>query len=182
MIITISGTPGAGKSTVAKALAQKLGFKHYSAGDFMRAMAQERGSTLQELQKQALKDRSLDDEIDKRTIELAKNEDNFVMDARLAWHFIPQSIKILLTIEPAVAAQRIFAQRRLDEKENVTLEKTKQNILKRLQSEKERYQRLFNLDYAAPQHYDLVIDTTKLTVEKIVENIVQFLKNSKRQK
>ena len=52
MIITISGTPGSGKSTVAKMIATKLGFKHYSTGDFMRQMAKERGISLEELSKE----------------------------------------------------------------------------------------------------------------------------------
>ena len=49
MIITISGKPGSGKSTVAKRLAAELGLTHVSAGDFMRDMATERGITVLEL-------------------------------------------------------------------------------------------------------------------------------------
>ena len=33
MIITISGLPGSGKSTIGKMLAKKLGYKFYSMGD-----------------------------------------------------------------------------------------------------------------------------------------------------
>ena len=49
MVITISGEPGAGKSTTAKLLAKKLSCKHYSTGDFMRDMAEERKISLLEL-------------------------------------------------------------------------------------------------------------------------------------
>ncbi|MEM4246915.1 MAG: nucleoside monophosphate kinase, partial [Candidatus Woesearchaeota archaeon] len=128
MIITISGTPGSGKSTIAKMLAARLGYKHYSAGDFMRQMAVERGIALDELTRIALKDRSIDDEIDRRTVMLGKKEDNFVIDSRLGWKFIPNAVKILLTIRQEVAARRVFAQRRPDEKENISLERTKENM------------------------------------------------------
>jgi predicted cytidylate kinase len=177
MIITISGTPGSGKSTVAKALAAKLGFKHYSAGDFMRAMAIERGTTLEKLTETAKADRSIDDEIDKRTVELAKKEDNFVIDSRLGWKFIPNAVKILLTIKPEVAAKRVFAQKRPDEKENITLEKTKENMQNRLKAEIKRYYDLYKVDYTDAKNHDFVVDTSELTPEQIIERIIGFLKD-----
>jgi cytidylate kinase len=175
MIITISGHPGSGKSTVAKLLAKKLGLKHYSAGDFMRAMAIERGISLEELTKIALKDRSIDDEIDKRTVELAEKEDNFVIDSRLGWKFIPGAVKILLTINPDVAAKRIFEMRRPEEKENVTLEKTKENTKNRLKAEIERYRKIYNVDYTDPKNHDFSVDTSVLTPDEIVGKIMEFL-------
>ena len=38
---TITGTPGAGKTSVAKVLAKRLGIKFYSAGDILEKMAAE---------------------------------------------------------------------------------------------------------------------------------------------
>jgi predicted cytidylate kinase len=175
MIITISGHPGSGKSTVAKLLAKKLGFKHYSAGDFMRAMAAERKTTLEELTKVALKDRSIDDEIDRRTVELAGREDDFVIDSRLGWKFIPGAVKILLTISPDVAANRVFAQMRPDEKENTTLEATRKNQEKRLAAEIERYSKLYDVDYTDPKNHDFAVDTSVLTPDEIVAKIMEFL-------
>ncbi len=179
MIITISGMPGSGKSTVAKLLAKNLKFRHYSAGDFMRAMAEEMGLTLDELTQQAKSDRSIDDEIDKRTIELAEREDDFVLDSRLGWYFIPDSVKVLLLVDLDAAAQRIFAARRPDEKENTTLERTKENVSKRLRSEIQRYAKLYNVDYTDRKKYDLVVDTTQFTPDQIVQKIVDFLRASK---
>lgn len=175
MIITISGHPGSGKSTIAKMLAKKLGMKHYSAGDFMRAMAIERGITLDELTKIALKDRSIDDEIDRRTVELAEKEDNFVIDSRLGWKFIPDAVKILLTITPEVAAKRIFGMKRPEEKENVTLEKTKENTENRLKAEIERYHKLYNVDYTDKKNHDFAVDTSSLTPDEIIGKIMEFL-------
>jgi predicted cytidylate kinase len=180
MIITISGTPGSGKSTIAELLAKKLGFKHYSAGDFMRTMAEERGITLQELSEISVRERSIDDEIDRRTVDLAKREDNIVIDSRLGWRFVPKAVKILLTVSEDVAAQRIFAARRPDEKYNITLEKTKENMRKRLQTEITRYRNWYALDYTDPKHHDLVIDTSALTPEQIVGKILAFLKKNKK--
>ena len=98
MIITISGALGSGKSTVAKILVQKFNLKHYSTGDFMREIAVKRGITLLELSKLAETDKSIDEELDERQIKLGEEEDNFIIDARLGWHFIPNSIKIFLDV------------------------------------------------------------------------------------
>ena len=49
MIITISGIAGSGKSTVAKLLAKKLNYNHYSIGEFMRDIAKEKNTSLLEL-------------------------------------------------------------------------------------------------------------------------------------
>ena len=51
MIITISGKPGSGKSTIAKILAEKLKLKHYSAGDFRREKAKKLCLSLEEFNK-----------------------------------------------------------------------------------------------------------------------------------
>ena len=176
MKITVSGLPGSGKSTVGKALAANLKLKHLSAGDFMREMAKERGISLLELSKIAEKDSSIDDEIDKRTAELAKKEKNFVMDSRLAWHFIPDSIKIFLTVSLDEGARRIFNDLRPEEKENSSLERVKENIETREKSEQLRYKKYYNIDYADSKNYDIVVDTTKLTPEEAVGIIAAFAK------
>ena len=49
MIITISGIPGSGKTTVGRMLAEKLGYKFYSIGDLRGKMAMERGMTIDQL-------------------------------------------------------------------------------------------------------------------------------------
>ena len=51
MKITISGLPGSGTTTVAKLLAERLGYKLISAGDVFRKLAMERGMTLEEFSK-----------------------------------------------------------------------------------------------------------------------------------
>ena len=91
MKITLGGTAGSGKSTAAKLLAKKLGYKHYSMGDFQREIAEEKGISLLELGKLEEKVKSLDEEVDQRQIELGRKEDNFVIDSRLGFHFIPNS-------------------------------------------------------------------------------------------
>ena len=181
MIVTISGTPGSGKSTVAKAIAKDLGLKHYSAGDFMREMAESRGISLMELTKQAGKDTSIDKEIDDRTRHLAL-KDNFVIDSRLAFHFIPKAVKIFLKADPKVAAQRtwkdICAQKRHTENQLKSEKEVYDAIVKRQQSEIERFKKYYGVDFLDSKNYDLVLDTTSLSIEQCVQKVLDFVKSA----
>ncbi|HUG07484.1 MAG TPA: nucleoside monophosphate kinase [Acidimicrobiia bacterium] len=172
MIITISGRPGSGKSAVAKRVAEELGLRHVSAGDFMRDMAAERGVSILELSRSAEEGESIDHEIDGRTAQLAEEGNDFVMDARLGWHFAPCSVKVFLEVRPEIAAQRIYGAARGAEHENVTLEDTERAIARRTESEKKRYLTYYGLDYTDHSHYDLVVDTSDRNIAQVVAVIV----------
>ncbi|MCX6708933.1 MAG: nucleoside monophosphate kinase [Candidatus Woesearchaeota archaeon] len=178
MIITISGTAGSGKSTVAKAVAKEFRLKHYSAGDFMRELAAERDISLEELSRLAEKDISIDREIDERTKKLAKR-DNFVIDSRLAFHFLPKAIKIFLKVSPGIAAKRIWRDIKAKKRavEQFSSEKeVLSGILKRQDSEVKRYKKYYSLDYLDEQNYDFVLDTSKLNIEESIEETLNFIR------
>lgn len=149
--------------------------RHVSAGDFMREMASERGLTILELSRIAQEGDAIDREIDARTVRLAEESDDFVMDARLGWHFIPQSFKVFLEVLPEVAAERIFGAQRGAEHENVTLEETTRAIEARTISEQTRYMDYYALDYADHSQYDLVVDTSEKTIEEVVGAVLSAI-------
>ena len=61
----------------------------------------------------------IDHKIDSFTKALGEKKESFVLDSRMAWHFIPKSLKIYLRVQPDVAAKRIFNdQIRFNEKYN----------------------------------------------------------------
>jgi predicted cytidylate kinase len=181
MIITISGTPGSGKSTVAKAIARELNLKHYSAGDFMREIAESRGISLMDLTKLAGKDPSIDVEIENRTKHLAL-KDNFVIDARIAFHFIPKAIKIFLKTDPKVAALRIWkdiaSQKRHTEQQFKSEKEVYDGIIERRRIEIERYKKWYNIDFSDLNNYDFVLDTTNLTIEDSIQKVLDFVKSA----
>src|SRR3989338_8656535 len=99
MIITISGMPGSGKTTVANKIAKKLKLRHYSMGDLRGEVALKHGMNIDELNKLGEKKRWTDKEIDDYQRRLGKTQDNFIIDGRLSWYFIPKSIKIFLNVK-----------------------------------------------------------------------------------
>jgi len=138
----------------------------------MREMAAERGLSILELSRSAEERDSIDSEIDARTVRLAEESDDFVMDARLGWHFIPASVKVFLEVSPETAAERIYEARRGSEHENITLADTLTAIESRTDSERRRYLTYYGLDYTDPDQFDLVIDTSDKTIDRVVEEIL----------
>lgn len=177
MIITISGALGAGKSTIAKMLKQKLGLKHYSIGDFMREIAKEKGLSLIELSKIAEKERWVDELLDQRQIKLGKEEDDFVIDSRIGWYFIPNSIKIYLDVSDEEAARRTFQDQGNRPEESIkSIDDVVEKIRRRKASEIQRYQEYYGVNHHDKKHYDLVIDTTTTPPDKVINKIVSYIK------
>ena len=175
MIITISGKPGSGKSTIAKTIAKEMGLKHYSMGGLQREIAKEKGITIVELGKLEEQDDEIDKEIEKKQENLGKNEDDFIIDSRLGYHFIPNSIKIFLDVDEEEAAKRIMSDKR-DEENFKDLESAKKTIRERIDSEVKRFKEYYDIDFGKKEYYDLFIDTTRIDSEKVAEKILNFIK------
>lgn len=183
MILTIAGSPGTGKTSVGKILADKLGYRFYSMGGLRGNMALEKGLTLDELNALGEQESSTDIPVDEYQKELGQKEDNFVIEGRLSWHFIPHSFKILLTCDPAEAARRIYLARkheadtREDEPLYASPEEAEKVLRLRVESDKRRYQKYYGIDYQDQAHYDLVIDTTDSSEpEETAERILAELR------
>ena len=142
----------------------------------MREMAEERGLSILELSRSAEKRSEIDREIDARTVRLGQESDDFVIDARLGWHFLPASIKVFLEVRPEVAAERIYGAKRGSERENIDLESTRRAIESRTASEVRRYRDYYGVDYGNHDHYDLVVDTSELPIGQVVHEIVDYVR------
>ncbi|MDD3174927.1 MAG: AAA family ATPase [Candidatus Nanoarchaeia archaeon] len=178
MIITICGDLGSGKSTVAKILASKLDFKRKSVGDFMGELALKRGLSLNELGEIAKHDGGeIDAILDEEQRKLKTSKENIIFDSRLGWFFVPDSFKVYLKVDINVATERIFKDHREDEKENVSLEETKKNIILRTNNNLERWDNHYKCGrYDDPKHFDLIIDTTNISAEEVAEKIIEKLR------
>ncbi len=181
MIITISGTPGAGKTIIGKNLAKKLNYKFYSMGDIRGMMAKERGMTIDQLNKVGEKEAFTDKDADDYQVKLGKTEDNFVIDGRLSYYFIPNSLKIYMTADEDMSAKRIMNDTlsdRSDEQRAKTLEEQKEILRKRIISDKLRYKKYYGLDFTKKDQFDFILDTSlENDIEKNTQKVLDFLKN-----
>ncbi|MFA5993780.1 MAG: cytidylate kinase family protein [Parcubacteria group bacterium] len=181
LIISFNGQEGSGKSTVSLMLAKHLHFPHYYMGQIFRDMAKEKNMTLLEFRKVCDADPSFDKKVDDYLVKLAQKHSQFVIESRTAWHFIPQSLKIYLQVDSRVAAERIFLG--LAEKNNrgnedtdlTTVENIQASILQRRKEDSERYFSLYGIRQDDAKNYDLVLDTTTLTIDEVFEKIITFI-------
>jgi len=172
--ITITGDLGSGKSTVAKALCQMLNFKYFSTGGIQRQIGREQGMNTLELNYFAEKNLDIDKYIDDFVIRLNDEEESFAIDSRMAWHFIRNSFKIYLTVNPIVAAKRVMADCHRDSEQVMedVYEKSL-NLLERRAAEDKRFKSIYGVDCGDLNNYDLVVDTTNSSVEDISKLIVR---------
>jgi cytidylate kinase len=175
MKISISGAVGSGKSTISRLLAKKLGHRHYSIGEFMRDIAKKRDLTIMQLSDLAETDSTIDEELDERQKKIGKDENNFIMDSRLGFHFIPDSIKIFFTVDLKEAAKRIFNDKRKEETYK-NIEEAMEYLKKRMRSENIRYKEYYGLDFPKKEHFDFIIDTTDKNPDEIVDEIMKKIK------
>lgn len=183
MIITISGTPGSGKGTVGRLLAKKLGYRFYSIGDMRRAMARERGLTLQQFNVLGEKHRFTDRSVDVWQKKLGRTRDNLVVEGRTSFFFIPHSVKFFIRADLLEAARRIFKDqshvRRFEaSKKYTTPQELAHGLKHRIASDNRRYKKYYGLNIFLPKHYDLVIDTTRLTPRQVVSRLMKYIRNN----
>lgn len=180
-IISFGGKPGSGKSTAADLVAQSLGFARYSTGNLFRAISKERGFDVLAGNQQAEKDRSIDDEVDHRQREIGETEDRFVIDGRLAWHFIPNSFKVYLELDSLTAAQRIIGAGSRGRGEHETVHEDPAeyaaDLDRRLTSEAKRYLERYGVNPADTTNYNLVVDTAQYTPDEVAQLVIDGFTN-----
>lgn len=174
-IITISGGPGSGTTSVAKRVADILRYRYFSSGDVFRQIAAERGVSLDDLNRDAETERHLDREIDLIIRILGEEARHIVINSRLGYHWIHGSFKVHLTVPLDVAAERTFkdiqAHGRSGESA-ATLEDARASVESRMRLERERYLDLYGVDVSNHKTHDLVIDTSKRSIEDAARQVV----------
>lgn len=171
MIITISGTPGSGKSTIAKFIAKKLGLKIYTVGEMARKIAIKKGISVEELSKLALRDSAVDKEIDSIH---KKIHGNFVLDSRIGFYFFPKAVKIFAYCNPNVAAERIYEAKRPTERLN--LKETLREVINRKKTDRKRYKKYYGIDIDDLGNYDIIIDTSEMNPKKMNNSVLKAIK------
>ena len=164
MRITVSGPPGSGTTTLAEALSSRFDLEYVSSGDVFRSMARERDMSLAEFGRVAEEDPEIDREIDERQTEIARENDDIVLEGRLSgWMAEDADLRVWLDAPLDVRAERVA------EREEQTVEEARVEIEERETSESKRYQEIHGIDIDDLSVYDLVVDTSTWDKDGVAE-------------
>ena len=173
MRITISGPPGSGKTTACNNLSEALGLKAVVFGKIFRELAAEKNISLNELGALAEKDPSIDRSIDERILEIARENEDIILESRLSAYMLKRhdipAFKIYLGASPEVRMARIGV------REGDTVEKAMEDTIKRQASEAKRYMMYYNIDINDMSVYDLIVNTDDLTPDGVLELILNAI-------
>jgi len=170
MLITISGLPGSGKTTVARLLSHRLGVPHIYAGDLYRKAAVERGVSLEEFNALSEKDHSIDRALDAKLAEYARAGD-IVLEGRLAGFVAVQegldALKVWLTAGDEVRARRVAQREGKDWRAVLAANRSRQS------SDAKRYREIYGFDLNDTVIYDLILDSDDQGPEVLAERILE---------
>lgn len=177
-IITLAGKPGSGKSSTGIKLAEVLGYKRFSMGDLQRNYSEGLGMDLASYSEMQKTDHTIDKKVDEYQREVGEREDNFVLDSRLGWYFIPQSFKVLLDLPAEIAVGRIMKDAESNPTRKVEKVETRGEMVTamnaRIDSERSRYKDLYAIEnHFETSNFDLVVDTQQHNLDEVVGIIQQ---------
>jgi len=165
--ITIFGLAGTGTTSVGKMLASNLGHTFLSSGNLFREKSVKLGIEVSKLEKICLTHSKYDLELDKYIEKFGKEKNNFVVESRLAYHFIPDSIKIKFVCDYATRIQRVAR------RQNIPTSVVSEETNFREQAAKRRYRKLYGVKKLAPdKQFHLIIDTSRRSAEETAAIIV----------
>ncbi|MGE0015543.1 MAG: (d)CMP kinase [Candidatus Methanomethylophilaceae archaeon] len=170
MRITISGPPGSGKTTVCARLSEALGYRAEVFGQVFRDMAARKGVSVSELGAMAEKDPSIDREIDSIILEVARENNDIILESRLSAYLTKMNgidaFRVYMHASPEVRMRRICV--REDEEFDTAYALT----IEREESEARRYMMYYGIDTTDLGVYDLIIDTDEISPDEVVDKIL----------
>lgn len=161
MLVAVSGRHGAGKTTLAKAIADHFNLIYVSAGALFREMAKKHGMNIVEFTRYAKKHPEIDRTIDERMKQEA-SKGGRVLDAQLAYFFSEQfhPFNILVFAEVKDIVKRV------SEREGLSLKEARNEVRTREKNEKKRFKKLYGIELWNPTDFHIMINTSRITKEK----------------
>jgi cytidylate kinase len=177
-VIVISGLPGSGSTTIAKALAERLGLDLFSPGHVHKGIAKdsikdnrnETSAVTDAWETEQGKSKEFHKGLDHKQIDVA-SKGGVVICGKLSIHFLPNAdLKVWLDVPLRTRAERSAG------RDKISVEEAEKAILSRQETERSEFIRIYGFDYnEQKEDADLVLDTTGMAEEQSVEKILEFM-------
>lgn len=169
MLITISGLPGSGTSTLARLVSSALGIERLDGGQVFRAMAAERGLDVHAFGQLAEGHDAIDRELDARLAARARAGD-VVLESRLAgWiatHEGLDALRVWIACDERVRAARVGDREAADAEAALAQNRAREA------SEQARYRAYYGIDVFDLSIYELILDSATDGPDRLCADIV----------
>jgi CMP/dCMP kinase len=169
--ILLSGLSGTGSTTAAKRVAADMDLDYVYGGQIFRNLAREKGISLEELAESLEHNHEEECQIDERLIEEGKRDNVLVEGRTIGWIF-PRDIPAVRIWLTCALEERL---RRVQSREHHP--RSAENLLRREASDNRRYLTLYGIQPDDFSPFDLVVDTTELSVDDVVNRINSFVRD-----
>lgn len=169
MLVTLSGLPGSGTSTVARKVAAELGVEHLDGGTVFRTVAAEQGMSLAAYAALAEHDENIDRALDDRLTERAHRGD-VLLESRLSGWLATRAG--LPALRVWIACDEVERARRVGGRDGHDADEALAHNQQRERSERARYLGYYDIDLTDLSIYDLVLDSTDVGPEELVAAVV----------
>ena len=157
MLVTVSGPPGAGKSSTVSAIAEQFDLEHISGGDIFRELAAESGLSAVEFNARAEDDPEIDRDLDRRLAAVARERDDVLLESRLAGWLAGDAADLRLWLDAPLAVRAA----RIADREEKALAVARAETEQRETSEAHRYDTYYGIDIGDRSIYDLTLNTAR---------------------
>jgi cytidylate kinase len=175
LLVTISGLPGSGTSTVARLVAEALRLERLDGGTVWRSIAADRRMNVAEFSSESEHDPTIDIELDRRLAERAAAGD-VVLESRLAgWIATNEgldAVRVWIDCDAGERARRVASREHIEPAAAAEANRVRED------SERTRYLTYYAIDIEDRSPYDLVLDSEAATPEQLVREIVETARSA----
>lgn len=169
--ITISGKICTGKSTLLKSLEKELNWPVFMTGQLFREYVKKNRLNLEHVEEQ---NEALTKKIDFKVRDMLKLPGNLIVDGWMSGimaNNFPNILKVLLVCDDNIRYRR-FADR-----EKINLDEAKIRVDERQNNWLNKLKKIYKRDdFMDPKNYDLIIDTSNISLPEIVKKVLQKTK------
>ena len=173
-IVTISGHPGSGTSTLVDGLCESLNWGKLNGGQVFRDMANQREMTLEEFGQFCIQDESVDKELDDLLSQTMQSEDSpEIVESRLAGWWAHkngvQCARVWIEVSEHVRAARVV------NREGGSIDDQLNLIKERMELDGKRYERFYGIDIESREPYTCIIQSDNMGAEEVLSGVLEHM-------